>query len=194
MRTYFFSITKNKILLIFGFFAVCSNVYGQTSKISINSNDTEIATWVKDLYEPGVKVEEDSIFMNVEAQKLMNDELYRNSIYPKSYTWQTTLNLIQKQELKKAFWYFINLYLVSDQNKDLVIKSILTYDKLFKMDKVLVSTFYTYSLTDPQIGTIKEGKSNVTSPHIMEKKLQALKEMLFYLDKYRKEDKKAEIK
>lgn len=194
MRTYFFSITKNKILLIFGFFAVCSDISGQTSKISINSNDTEIATWVKDLYEPGVKVEEDSIFMNVEAQKLMNDELYRNSIYPKSYTWQTTLNLIQKQELKKAFWYFINLYLVSDQNKDLVIKSILTYDKLFKMDKVLVSTFYTYSLTDPEIGTIKEGKSNVTSPHIMEKKLQALKEMLFYLDKYRKEDKKAEIK
>lgn len=194
MRTYFFSITKNKILLIFGFFAVCSDISGQTSKISINSNDTEISTWVKDLYEPGVKVEEDSIFMNVEAQKLMNDELYRNSIYPKSYTWQTTLNLIQKQELKKAFWYFINLYLVSDQNKDLVIKSILTYDKLFKMDKVLVSTFYTYSLTDPEIGTIKEGKSNVTSPHIMEKKLQALKEMLFYLDKYRKEDKKAEIK
>jgi hypothetical protein len=194
MRTYFFSITKNNILLIFGFFAVCSDIYGQTSKISIKSNDTVIATWVKDLYEPGVKVEEDSIFMNEEAQKLMNDEIYRNLIYPKSYTWQTTLNLIQKQELKKAFWYFINLYLVSDQNKDLVIKSILTYDKLFKMDKVLVSTFYTYSLTDPEIGTIKEGKSNVTSPHIMEKKLQALKEMLFYLDKYRKEDKKAEIK
>jgi hypothetical protein len=58
------------------------------------------------------------------------------------------------------------------------------------MDKVLMSSFYTYSLTDPEIGTIEDGHSEITAPHIMEKKLNALKAMLFYLDKYKSEGKK----
>ena len=141
--------------------------------------------WLKDLYEPGVTMQADTLVINKEAARLLNDEQYRQTMYPQKYTWEAAAGFIQKQEIKKAIWYFINLYTINDQNKELVIKSILVYDKFFKMEKVLMSSFYTYSLTDPEIGKIENGHSEITAPHIMEKKLNALKAMLFYLQKYK---------
>ena len=149
-----------------------------------------VLVWLKDLYDPGVKVGDDSIVLNKESERLINDKEYRKIIYPSVYTWEAAIRFIQQQDVKKALWFFINLYLVNDTNKELVVKSILVYDKIIKMDKALVSTFYTYSLTDPEIGTIEGGSSKITAPHIMEKKLNALKAMLFYLDKYKPKDRK----
>ncbi len=117
--------------------------------------------WLKDLYEPGVTMQADSLLINKEAERLLNDAQYRQTIYPAKYTWEAAARFIQKQEIKKAVWYFINLYNISDENKELVIKSLLVYDKYFKMDKVLMSSFYTYSLTDPEIGTIEDGHSEI---------------------------------
>lgn len=181
------------IVFFIGIFFIASSSFGQTVTSSVpngTTNDSTVLVWLKDLYEPGVSVTDDSIFLNKEAERLINDSQYRRVIYPAVYTWEAAINFIQKQELKKAVWFFINLYSVNDQNKELVVKSIVAYDKIFKMEKVLVSSFYTYSLTDPEIGTIEEGHSKITAPHIMEKKLNALKAMLFYLDKYKPANRK----
>ncbi len=185
-----------KTLQILAFVIIALNTNGQTPTAFKNTDEAQIKIWLKDLYEPGVSVTEDSVFINAEASKLINDEQYRNLLYPKTYSWQAAIVFIQKQELKKAFWYFINLYSLNEKNKEIVVKAILAYDKLFKMDKILVSTFYTYSLIDPEIGSIVNGQSKITAPHILEKKLQVVKELLFYLDKYRteKKDIKATIK
>lgn len=148
--------------------------------------------WLKELYEPGVSMQADSLLINKEAERLLNDAQYRQTMYPEKYTWEAAAGLIQKQEIKKAVWYFINLYTINDKNKELVIKSLLVYDKFFKMDKVLMSSFYTYSLTDPEIGKIENGHAEITAPHIMEKKLNALKTILFYLNKYRPEERKGD--
>ncbi len=150
--------------------------------------------WLKDLYEPGVVLQADTLLINKEAERLLHDEQYRQVMYPATYTWEAAGRFIQKQEIKKAVWYLINLYTLNDQNKELVIKSVLVYNKFFKMDKVLMSSFYTYSLTDPEIGKIENGHSEITAPHIMEKKLNALKAILFYLDKYKAEERKEDTK
>lgn len=176
--------------IIFCFIQLSSDAQNVNSKIENRSQDSAILAWLKDLYEPGVMVGEDSIFLNKESERLLIDKQYRQVMYPATYTWEAAINFIQKQEIKKALWFFINLYLVNDQNKELVVKSILTYDKIFKMEKMLVSSFYTYSLTDPEVGTIEQGHSKITAPQIMEKKLNALKAMLFYLDKYKPENRK----
>ena len=180
-----------KTLQILAFVIIALNTNGQTPTAFKNTDEAQIKVWLKDLYEPGVSVTEDSVFINAEASKLINDEQYRKLLYPKTYSWQAAIVFIQKQELKKAFWYFINLYSLNEKNKEIVVKVILAYDKLLKMDKILISTFYTYSLIDPEIGSIVNGQSKITAPHILEKKLQVVKELLFYLDKYRKENKDA---
>ncbi len=166
---------------------IFTNSYAQTTVASKTdvAKDSSIMDWMKDLYEPGVSLSADSLSISKETERLLTDKEYRSTVYPQNYTWQAAISFIKKRELKKALWFFINLYLINDQNKELVVKSILVYDKIFKMDKVLVSSFYTYSLTDPEIGKIEEGHSEITAPHIMEKKLNALKGMLFYLDKYK---------
>lgn len=179
------------------FCCISFNTYGQNTRMPESKNtasDSTTLTWLKDLYEPGVKVTDDSVILNKEAERLLKDTEYRKVMYPSVYTWDVAKEFVQKQELKKAVWFFINLYLINDINKELVVKSILTYDKLFKMEKILVSSFYTYSLTDPEIGKIEEGHSEVTAPHVLEKKLNALKAMLFYLDKYKPADRKEESK
>jgi hypothetical protein len=174
------------IISVFSFASTKGNCQTVVSPVT----DTAIQqgsglAWLKDLYEPGVSLQADSLLINKEAERLLSDKEYRQTMYPAAYTWEAAAHLIQKQEIKKAIWYFINLYTINDQNKELVIKSILVYDKFFKMEKVLMSSFYTYSLTDPEIGKIENGHSEITAPHIMEKKLNALKAMLFYLQKYK---------
>lgn len=179
-----FSITVGK-----GYCQTAAPLVADTTKQQLYS-----LSWLKDLYEPGVSLQADSIVINKEAERLLNDVPYRQTLYPAVYTWEAAGGFIQKQEIKKALWYFINLYTINDQNKELVIRSILVYNKVFKMDKALMSSFYTYSLTDPEIGKIENGHSEITAPHIMEKKLNALKEMLFYLDKYKPRDRKEDTK
>jgi hypothetical protein len=156
----------------------------RTTAINI-SQDSAVAAWLEDLYAEAVTVGEDSIVVSPEAKRLLVDEVYRGLMYPKIYSWEVTVELIKRLELKKAFWYMVNLYMADARNKDIVVKSLMTYDRLFKMEKVLVNSFYTYVLADPEIGTLTGGEFKVTAPHIMEKKLNALKEILFYLDKYR---------
>ena len=178
------------ILLITLFSLAATKGYSQSATLAVadtGKQEDSALIWLKELYEPGVSLQADTLLINKEAQRLLNDEQYRNTMYPATYTWEAAAGFVQKQEIKKAIWYFINLYMIDDQNKEMVIKSILVYNKLFKMDKVLMSSFYTYSLTDPEIGKIENGHSEITAPHIMEKKLNVLKEILYYLNKYKAE-------
>lgn len=167
-----------------------------TSKlIDSTARDSVILAWVKNLYEEGVTLSDDSLFVNEETSRLLTDQAYREIMYPSVYTWEMVKYFINRQDLKKAYWFMMNLYLVDDsanKNKEMVVRSLLMYDRLFKVDKILVNTFYTYIFTDPEIGTIADGHSNVTAPHMMDKKLNALKEILFYLDKYKPEGRKDE--
>ena len=175
-------------LCVVAFWAFARPGQSQTSDISSQQNKNEvIIDWLKDLYEPGISIADDDILINEESARLLADVNYRKLMYPETYTWGIAMEFIKKQELNQAFWYFMNLYRINDQNKELVVKSILTYDRIFNMDKILVSTFYTYCYMDPEVAVIVDGKSEITAPHIMEEKLAVLKEMLFYLDKF-KED------
>jgi hypothetical protein len=158
------------------------------------SQDSAILAWLEDLNEESVSVTGDSIKVSAETTRLLTDESYRNLLYPKEYSWEPVVQFIQKQDLKKAFWFLMNLYTVNEKNKDVVVKTFLTYDKLFKMNKILVNTFYAYVLTDPEIGSFADGHFDVTSPHVMEKKLNTLKEILFYLDKYRPKEELSQAK
>ena len=183
------------IITLFCFAASKGNCQTATTPSVYTPTQEEFSiAWLKDLYEPGVTMQADSLVINKEAEHLLNDAAYRQTMYPATYTWEAAASFIQKQEIKKAVWYFINLYLQNDQNKEKVIKSLLVYDKVFKMEKVLMSSFYTYSLTDPEIGKIENGHSEITAPHIMERKLNALKAMLFYLHKYKLEGRKEDVK
>ncbi len=169
------------------FYSIATHSQAQNSPVPKQlGTDSAVMVWLKDLYEPGISVEGDSIKINDEARRLINDKSYRNEMYPAVYTWEAALTYIKKQELKKAFWFLINLYDVNDKNKDLIVKSLTVYDKIFKMDKILPSVFYTYSLTDPEIGSVEGGHSEVTAPHILERKLNAMKAIMFYLEQNRK--------
>jgi len=41
---------------------------------------------------------------------MLKDSVYRKSVYPEVYTWPAAVGLMNRMELKKAFWYLINLY------------------------------------------------------------------------------------
>lgn len=174
-----------------------TNSFSQTSEQAIPAasaaKDSAVLSWLESLYEENVTVEGDSVKMGKETERLLTDEAYRQAMYPATYTWDVAVYFISKQDIKRACWFLMNLYLINDKNKEVVIKSLVTYDKLFKMDKILTNAFYTYVLTDPEIGTLADGEFKVTAPHIIEKKLNALKEILFYLDKYRATEGKAQI-
>jgi len=140
---------------------------------------------LKDLSTKGLDMPEDSLIVSEEFNKLIQDENYRKTVYPKVYTWEETINYINSKDLKKAFWFLINLYLTSDKNKVLVLKSVITYDALFNMDKVLINTFYTYAFTDPEVSIIVENSPEITRPDILESKLRTVNELIHYINKYR---------
>src|SRR5207237_10552440 len=105
--------------------------------------DSLVGVWLKNIYSQGVSVENDSLIVTPETQLLVSDEQFRKIAYPATYTWEPVVAFIKNQQLKIAFWYMINLYTTDEKSKQSVIKSLLMYDKLFKMDKVLTNTFYT---------------------------------------------------
>jgi hypothetical protein len=147
------------------------------------------SAWLNDLYEVGVIMEKDSIKINQEARQIMLDSNLRRLVYPPSYTWQSAAVLLKSMELKKGFWYLINLYNADTANRQKVIETLVPFDQLMDMQKIMVSTFYTYALLNPKLCTYKNGKPVITRPDIIEKEFSQLKEIVSYISYYRKERK-----
>ena len=143
--------------------------------------------WLKALYEHGVEMTDDSIYISQEVLTLLEDVAYRNDFYATQSNWPKAIEYINANELKKACWNMINLSMMNEYSMDKVVKTILTYDQMFDMEKILISSFYTYCYTDPAIGYIEDGKPTIQAPHILEEKLQAVKEIIYYAQRYEKE-------
>jgi hypothetical protein len=143
---------------------------------------------IEDLYEMGVRKDNDSLYISDESAKAHSDSEYRKILYPETYTWEKALTLIAAIELKKAFWHLINLYPKDQESKEFSVRIILGYDSLFDMERVITSTFYTYAFMDPEIGSIKDGKIDITRPDILEGKLHVVKEMMTYIHAYRQQN------
>lgn len=181
---------KIAILLFMIFCCFQISVFAQSSdslKLG-KTQSVELSQYSKlaELNDKGIEITKDSLVLGKEFRKVLNDENYRAMLYPETYSWQQAVDFIQSQELKKAFWYFINLYPENDVNKELVIKSILTYDRLFKMDEIIVNTFYTYCFMDPKVSKIIDGKPEIFRPDLLESKLRNVKEIVSYIRYNRK--------
>ena len=169
-------------------------LFGQTSADKKLQSDETSMRWLTELAEKGYNTKGDSIIITEEFQKILQDSAYRALLYPKDYTWTQTANLIQNQQLKPAFWYMINLYPQNQRSKEMAVRSILAYEKVFKMDEVLLNTFYTYSFMDPEVSELKNGIPEITRPDIMEAKLRDVKEIVEYIYIYRKQQKEKPTK
>ena len=149
--------------------------------------------WLGSLTEMGVESKSDSFFVREEVLRLLKDSAYRSSVYPQVYNWPAVTALLQKMELKKAFWQMINLYQTDTGRRNLVVGSFILYDSLMDMDKVLLSTFYTYAFADPAVCRIRNGKPDIFRPDILEKKLRTTREIIQYIWVSRENRKKAGV-
>lgn len=139
------------------------------------------AQWAKvqaDLYDVGIKLENDSLKLNAEARRILADTAYRSQLFPATYSWTKAAELLKSLELKKAFWFFIKLYQEDPANKQPVMQSLLPFDKTIDMDKVLISTFYTYALLDSKVCSLANNRLMVTRPDVLEKSFSQVKEMI----------------
>lgn len=174
------------------FFILIFPIYcsGQSADNLPSTLDTNFITqaklFVKELYQPGLEFKKDSLIISEEFKHLMNDSLYRISLFPETYSWPATVELLKEKRLKHAFWFLINLYPQNQKNKDLVLQIILNYDKIFEMEKVLTGVLYTYSFFDQRISIMKEGKPEIIHPDIFERMMKDVKEMKTYIAYFRK--------
>ena len=155
-----------------------------------HQQEEEARKWLDNLYEVGVKVEGDSIYITEETRRVASDASYRKLIYPETYDWITANALFKEMQYKIAFWYLINIYYSDAGQRENVLKYVLTLEEVFAMDKVLISVFYTYGLLDPEVADIVNGKPNIHHPEIVEQKLAAVKEMVQYILAYRTQNAK----
>ncbi len=165
--------------------------FSQTTAKNIASKDTTntavkfLKEWEKNFLAEGISIEKDSLHISDESKKLLLDSEYRKSIYPAKYNWQQAIQLMNKMELKQAFWHLINLYRTEPEHKELVLQTFIMYDSLVNMEKILVNTFYTYALTDPEICVFKNSNPKIVHPDILEKKLADVKYITAFIVDYR---------
>jgi hypothetical protein len=181
---------KNSIIICFFIFPFL--MFSQQSKDTVKENEkNKVAAvkWLKHLNENGIEVKGDSVFVSNEYEKVLNNEQYRFFIYPVNYSWKKVNALIKKMQLKIAFWHLINLYSGNDASKELVLKSLLMFDKVLSVGEALPAAFNTYIYLDPEVSILKDGDSQITRPDILEEKLRNLNEILSYIEQY-KETKK----
>jgi hypothetical protein len=155
-----------------------------TNKVFTAEQEEAAEMWLANLYEVGVSLKGDSLFISDEAFDLMRNDKIRELMYPEEYKWEYVKGFIKLNELKRAFWYMINLYSTNEENKKLVVRSVITYNQTLDMPKALTASLYTYGYMDPKISKIVDGVPQVYAPHILETKLKVVKEMIYYLDKY----------
>jgi hypothetical protein len=142
------------------------------SKLGIsNSDEAAWKKWIDNMYEFGVVIKGDSIFISEEARRVANDTTYRKFIYRDVYNWQETVYLMKNMQMKIGLWHMINLWEADTANRKYVLEYVLNLDQVLAMDRVLVAVFYTYGLLDSQVGYIKNGRPTITRPDIVERKL-----------------------
>lgn len=148
-------------------------------------NAVKMGEWLANLYEHGIRAEEDTLFISAEVRNILaNDELMQ-FMFPGEYTWASAVYLMEKMELKKAFWFLLNLY---PENRELVVQTLLKYDSIIEIDKVLTSVFYTYAMIDPEVCKIENGKPEIIRPDLVEEGLSNLKEIIQYIRYFRNQD------
>ena len=155
-----------------------------------HEQEAEYRKWLDNLYEVGVKVEGDSIYITEETRRVASDSAYRLLIYPQTYDWTAANALFKQMQYKIAFWYLINIYYSDIDQRENVLKYVLTLEEVFAMDKVLISVFYAYGLLDPEVADIVNGKPNIHHPEIVEQKLASVKEIVQYILAYRTQNAK----
>lgn len=143
--------------------------------------------WINDQFEMGVEQKNDSIFIHNEVIKIIKDSVYRKSVYPEKYDWPEALKLVKEMDLKKGFWHLINIYMADTTTRSLVIGSLILYDSVMEIDKMLINAFYTYALTDPRVCRIINNKPDIYRPDLLDKYLYVTKVMINYIYAYRKE-------
>lgn len=166
---------------------LCAQSSKVSNKDSTNAAIAFVKAWEKDFLDVGFLLGKDSLHINEEAKRLILDSQYRKRTYPVQYNWPEAIGLMNKMELKKAFYHLINLYRTDTVHKELALQTFVLYDSLVDMEKILVNSFYTYALTDPQISILKNGKPVVVHPEILEAKLETVKEMIEIIKYNRKQ-------
>ena len=160
-------------------------VSGPEGQDDTESRKALIAEWIANVYTFGVSTDSDTMLISSEVRMVMDDADLRAYLYPEEYSWETALQLMNAMQLKRAFWVFINLYQLDDQ-RELVMRTLISYDALFEMDTALLSSFYTYGMLDPEVSDIlPNGEVRITRPDIIETKLRTVKEMITYIQAYR---------
>jgi hypothetical protein len=176
---------------------LCLNGFGQNAQ-ALPKVDTSRASveywnkWTNDLYDMGVNSNKDSFFVRGEVMQLLSDSAYRQAMYPEKYQWPAAIELMNKMELKKAFWHLINLYQTDTPRRNMIVRTFVLYDSLIDMDKALLSAYYTYAFSDPRVTRVVKGRPEIYRPDILEQGLAATKEIAGYIWYYRKN--KAEAK
>lgn len=184
-------------VIIYIFFANIS--FGQNNldseKIKLSKEDiTNIIDsekkskeWIDQLKEPGVKINGQNMEFSAVARALMSSTELRNIIYKENYSFEDVKKSLEQFNIQLAFWQMINMY---PNNKRKVLEYIYSYDSLIPVDEIVIASFYTYSFFDPKVTKIIDNKPIVERPDIFEQKLLSTKEIVAYVQEFRKENKK----
>ena len=170
------------LLILICWLPLDGQLSGQSGNTELSEKTKSQIKWAANIYEHGVRQDADSLFISAEVHRILSNPELKAFLYPETYSWESTIYLLEKMELKKAFWFLINLY---PQNKEMVMKTILRYDKILKMDKALISSLYTYAMLDPRVCDFANGKPTVKRPDLLEESLGNVKEMVDYVTYYR---------
>ena len=153
----------------------------------LDKNEQYMKEWLKELQTPGVSVDKDKMTFNKEAQRLINDVAYRNSVYKDVYTYDDVKVSLAAGEYIKAIWQLLTIY---PDRKEHILQYIYAYDKVIPSDELVVNAFYTYAFFDPKITTIENGKPNIYRPDIFEDYLRRTKEIVGYINYFREQEAK----
>lgn len=179
------AVSRVPIILGLIFFYLPLTLVGQdsTSAMTDAQKQEVISTLLAlgELSKPGLIQQGDSIVENEEFARLLDDSLYRQQIYPDTYSWEEAGLLLEQKEFKKALWYLINLYPESEENKLKTIKVSLALGSVIKIEEAFTNTFSTYCYTDPEVSTVVNGEAEIQRPDILESKMRDLKELLAFV-------------
>lgn len=182
-----------KIIFIITLSITVSNFAYCQDSATINNgtaekNEKYWQKWITNLYELGIEKTKDSLKISDDVKHIITDSNYRKLIYLKDYTLPAFVDMLNKDQTKIAMWYLINIYGTQKEKQNFLMDIVIQFEQGLEMDKVLISTFYTYAMLDPEVGTLKNGKIEIIRPDLLEQKFNTVKEMIAHIISNRKNE------
>lgn len=153
----------------------------------IPADGDSLDRWFQEQVTPGVTLVEGQLIVDDEAKRVRKDTAYAAWIYNRDIGMSKMRDALAAGKLRLAFWFAVDYYA---EHEEVILPILMSYDRVFPVDKILNAGYQTYVYFDPRITEFNEGIPTIKRPDLLEQRLHETNDVIMKVISLRKDVRK----